>query len=141
MTGPTSSSCRACGLCCKAISLDHSKTELTALAAQEAQHLRRHPHTHQRADIERLLRDVDFIDRHFHAIDRSQALALNPGLADPELADRCFYICDCLDERGRCRQHNTRPYLCEGYPWYRGTPNPLLLVVRPCGYEEDLQAR
>jgi hypothetical protein len=30
--------------------------------------------------------------------------------------------------------------VCEGYPWYHGSPRRDALIHMPCGYEIDLQA-
>ena len=128
------SRCLQCGICCRVVSLDHSSDTLRQLAEQERKRL--DGPTPHRAEIERLLSDVEFILKHFHLVERSEALELNPQLED--VGNRTYYRCDALDKGGKCSQHGKRPYLCEGYPWYLGRPNPDLLIHRPCGYEQDL---
>ncbi len=123
-----------CGQCCRALSLDQSPEELRALAERESARLARP--TRHRDDIERLLRDVAFILEHFEPIRREEAVAINAGLAD--VGDRWFYRCDALTPDGACSRHAERPFVCEGYPWYHGSPDPALLVYRPCGYESDV---
>ena len=129
--------CLRCGHCCRAVSLDFGKDELVALARKESQVLQRNPHTPHRLQIERLLSDVQFISDHFREIDRQSAIALNSGLESVE--GRRFFVCDALGADGLCTTHSRRPYVCEGYPWYYGAPNPELLIHRPCGYESDIK--
>ncbi len=140
MSGPPAaapSACRACGQCCRALSLEQSLATLTALAADEAARLRRRPDTPHRAEIERLVRDVAFIARHFHPLDRAAAVARQPAFAGAEFDGRHFFSCDALRADGRCAEHAARPYVCAGYPWYLGAPHPDRLVCRPCGYEAE----
>jgi len=132
------SPCRRCGGCCRAISIDFYKRELRELARREADRLARESAHRHRREIERLLRDVAFIDRHFRRVSRRHAVALNPALAAPDYDGRRFYTCDQLDDRGRCLRHAERPYVCEGYPWYLGSPSAAALVCTPCGYEAVL---
>jgi Fe-S-cluster containining protein len=124
-----------CGQCCRAISLDLSPRGLRDLADRERARLE--TATPHRTDVERLLRDISFILERFRPMARAQAVAINPELAD--LEGRHFYSCDALAADGSCSCHSGRPYVCEGYPWYHGAPNPALLVHRPCGYEHDVE--
>lgn len=135
---PTGSPCDGCGRCCRAVSLDYSKRDLVAIAAREKARLDRDPHSPQRADIERLVRDVRFVQRWFRRLSRAEAITRQPALASSEYDGRAFYRCLALDADGRCTRHAERPFLCEGYPWYGSAPSSRLLVVRPCGYEREV---
>jgi len=135
------SPCRRCGHCCRVVSLDHTKVELRALAIHEEQRLRRDPDHPHRSDIERLLRDVRFIGRHFHRISRRRAVEINPVMAEPEFDGRSFYLCRALGSGGSCRHHEARPFLCEGYPWYGGRPRAGALVTPRCGYAAEVAQR
>lgn len=132
------SPCLRCGRCCEALSLDFSKRALRELAAREARRLRREPGHRHAADMRRLIADVAFVQAHFHRIARERAAAINPTFTSAEFDGRYFYTCDALGPDGCCQLHAGRPYLCEGYPWYREPPRPDALVVYPCGYERDL---
>ena len=132
------SRCRRCGQCCRVISLDFSPSELASLAQGEAAHLTAHPESKHRADVERLVRDVDFMATHFRRVSRAEAMALQPAFDGPGFSGRSFYVCDQLTTAGSCGAHAKRPFVCEGYPWYGSAPRRSLLVLTPCGYEDDL---
>ncbi len=136
---PKVSACDACGQCCRAISLDHTHADLAAIAAREQARLDRDPQLPQRAEIERLVRDVAFISRWFRPVARAEAAARQPAFASSDFDGRSFYVCLALGDDGRCTRHAERPFVCEGYPWYGSAPSLDLLVVRPCGYERDVR--
>ncbi|MFH1808375.1 MAG: YkgJ family cysteine cluster protein [Pseudomonadota bacterium] len=138
---PQPSPCLRCGRCCEALSLDFSKAQLREMAVREQRRLRREPGHSHAADMRRLVSDVAFIQKHFRRVSRQRAADINPTFSSREFDGRFFYICDALDSEGRCSRHAERPYLCEGYPWYRDHPRIDALVVYPCGYERDLVAR
>lgn len=132
--------CLLCGRCCRVVGIDFTKRELRELARRERRRLRGGAIERHRGEVQRLLRDIRFIDRHFHRVSRARAAALNPVFRDSSYDGRRFYTCDRLGPDGRCQSHAERPYLCEGYPWYLGGPRPGALVCTPCGYQDDLGA-
>ncbi len=136
----TGSPCLGCGACCRAISLEQSKSELQQLTRAERERLQRRPDHPHAGEMRRLIRDVAFIRLHFWRISRAEAIARNPALVSEDFDGRCFYRCDVLQADGRCGLHAERPYVCEGYPWYGGSPRLDALVVSPCGYEAEALA-
>jgi Fe-S-cluster containining protein len=134
----TPSRCQRCGQCCRVISLDFTKAEITSLARGEAAYLAKHPESPHRAEIERLVRDARFIREHFHRVSRAIAMRRQPAFHGAGFEGRSFYVCDELTRAGTCDAHAARPFVCEGYPWYGSAPKKSLLVLTPCGYEADL---
>lgn len=134
------SPCLLCGKCCQALSLEQTKSSLRILARQEQLRLERNPGHRHRQEMMRLIRDVGFILRHFRRLSRQKALSINPLLAGEAFRGRYFYTCKQLDPKGACLSHELRPYVCEGYPWYYGSPDRGALFVLPCGYERELEA-
>ena len=130
--------CKRCGKCCEVISLDYTKQALRQLARRELSRLAQDPDSPHRTEIQRLMRDVRFIDRHFHRVSRPRATKLNPTFGAVDYDGRRFYTCDRLAEGGSCREHGSRPFVCEAYPWYGSAPKRSMLVHTPCGYEAEL---
>lgn len=70
-------------------------------------------------------RNAEFISQHWHRI---------AGAADG------LFTCDQFDRESRlCLAHETRPGICQGYPWYDRQDHPGgLLISRRCAFWEDV---
>ncbi len=114
-------SCKKCGMCCRAIVCNHS---LAMLEARDDD------------------KDKQFVLDNWVLISREEALSRNPELKDVVAGDH-FYECKLLDTKTNlCTQYASRPWACEGFPWYIDTkPNPKALYWSKCGYLEDCKKK
>jgi Fe-S-cluster containining protein len=112
--------CNQCGACCRVIKADRSPEEIGAMAALTA--------------AIGIPSDFAFIAAHWHALSRDEAMRRNPFYVARLPPEAHLYRCDQLGADGRCLAHDTRPFVCRGYPWYGERPRDMPLADPQCGY-------
>lgn len=116
--------CNQCGMCCRAVCLQYTKTEIATTDLDENRNL---------------------ILYHWKRISRKKALEINPyllGLMNEYWEGSVklyWYSCTYIQEDNTCSIHDKRPPICKGYPWYGHDPKGLeFLYGENCGYRIDL---
>lgn len=115
--------CKQCGMCCKAIALEHPK------------------------DVFKITTNADhkFIYKNFKQLTEEEAIELNPTITRiiEEFKEGgrplYWYTCSYLQDDNRCKDYENRPTFCRGYPWYGKAPPELGFLYGPnCGFRVDL---
>jgi Fe-S-cluster containining protein len=87
----------------------------------------------------------DLMYYHWKRISKRKVLKNNPNPALAKLMNDYkeagmkvyWYSCDYL-KGNICTNHENRPPICRGYPWYGEEPNPkTFLYGKNCGYKVD----
>jgi Fe-S-cluster containining protein len=116
-------SCHCCGLCCKAIQTNWSKTYIRSITSDGD--------------------NAKFILANWTRISKKLAFTINPDLKDLHEADikqgykPYYYTCNKLINN-KCSVHFTgKPDICTGYPYYNGRYNDetVQLMSKSCGFK------
>lgn len=112
--------CNQCGACCRVLTLEQSPQEIGAMA--------------ELTTALGIPSDYAFAAAHWHPLTRDEAMRRNPFYTARLPTDAHLYWCDRLGDDGRCTVHETRPFVCRGYPWYGQPVRDMPLADPRCGY-------
>jgi len=120
--------CKQCGICCKAIMIQYSPEEINEIAEYSSEGS-----------------DAKFIKENWELITKEEALEINSYLEEwfklPHNKQFHQYKCKKLDyTTNKCTIRDTRPRVCEGFPWYDKDPVRNEPLYSPdCGYQIDIK--
>lgn len=116
--------CNMCGQCCSMI------------------HLREEIHEAVVGKMVKAWKGIDFVIENFEYIGMASKVGglLHKNLKTGKVIDSYVYRCKLLTEDNKCSIHESKPYICSGYPWYGTGKNQYDSAPFPykgCGYERE----
>jgi Fe-S-cluster containining protein len=154
MTENIRTQCEGCGMCCKAIYLPLTHSQMTDdLDSMRAN--RDKPPIVYDFPVRDNFGDQSFAKQNFYPLTKDEVLQINPHLEtwragfeeagvdfDDKLSNN-FYGCIQLNKTtGRCMTHDNLPKVCSGYPWYGREPSQAHeFYTEDCFYKKDLIER
>ena len=116
--------CNMCGACCRVILLEQSPEEVQGMAGITS--------------VLGIPSDYTFVAKHWRPLTREEAMQRNPFYTQRLPENSHLYTCDQLGPEGQCLSHESRPFVCRGYPWYDQAPKHMPLADPDCSYKVDL---